>query len=212
MSKIFDDMMRILKQETQVTTGSVLSALMSAASSAGLIVKKDSGSDDAVNLSLPESSNQPVSLNSNTRVGFYDLKPAFANSSSVKMGKNGNWYVRVPIRRKTKGMGSNLYNRARQISMGGTENMSNLLKERPEMDSPFGQLPSNLNTLTGAQDLSGNLTRVKSPSGNGSNYIAFRTVSANSPSNSWIIKYNMDTEEAEDNQKSLEQIVNGVLK
>lgn len=192
--------------------GSVLSAIMSAASSAGLSVKKDSGSDDAVNLSLPESSNQPVSLNSNTRVGFYDLKPAFQSSSSVKYDANGDWYVKVPIRRKKVSMSSSLYNRARQISMGTTETMSNLLKERPEMDSPFGQLPSNLDTMTGKQDLSGNLTRIPMANGRGSTYVAFRTVSAHSPSNSWIIKYNMDTEEAEDNQKSLEQIVNGVLK
>ena len=200
---VFDDMMDGLHESIKVDTGTVLLALIRAANGAGMKAKANS---TGVEISAPSTPSQ-----SNYSVGFYDMKPAFQNSSKVKFSKaTHEWYLRVPIRRKVKSMNSNLYKQARGIGVGTTQKLDNLLNEREETMSPFGQLPSNLNTLTGQQDLSGNLTRLKNPNGRGSTYIAFRTVSANSPANSWIVKYNTDTEELDETQSIFDKIVEGV--
>lgn len=206
MSKIFDDMMDELKRETKIETGTVLLALMKAANASGMMARTQG---DTLVVEQGKSSG---GLSSNTAVGYYDLKPAFQNSKSVRMSKSGNWYVIVPIRRKTKSMATNLYKQARNISMGTTERLENLLENRPEDLSPFGMLPSNLNALSGQQDLSGNITRYSNGKGRGSRYIAFRTVNANSPANSWIVRYNMDTDELDKTQSAFDEIVNGVVK
>lgn len=200
---VFDDMMDGLHESIKVDTGTVLLALMRAANGAGM---KSRASSTGVEIIVPD---EPSS--SNYRVGFYDMKPAFARSSKVNYSKaTHEWYLRVPIRRKVKSMNSNLYKQAMGIGVGTTQKLENLLDEREETMSPFGQLPSNLNTLTGQQDLSGNLTRLNNPNGRGSTYIAFRTVSAHSPANSWILKYNTDTEELDKTQTIFDRIVEGV--
>lgn len=200
---VFDDMMDELHRSVKVDTGTVILALMRAANGAGMKAK---ATPTGVEINVPSTPSQ-----SNYSVGFYDMKPAFQQSSKVKFSKaTHEWYLRVPIRRKVKSMSSNLYKQARGIGVGTTQKLENLLNEREETMSPFGQLPSNLNTLTGQQDLSGNLTRLHNPNGRGSTYIAFRTVSANSPANSWIVKYNTDTEELDKTQTIFDRIVEGV--
>jgi len=196
---IFETIMGEVRRSAKISTGSVLAAILNYANSNGMIATQRG---DEVDVDASSDSG------SNTRMGFYDLKPAFASSTRVQHTKAGAWYMRVPIRRKVKSMSSSLYKQARQIEMGTTEKLENLLGEREELMSPFGQLPSNLNTLTGEQNRWGNLTRIKGPHKNGSTYIAFRTVSAKSPANSWILKYNMDTEELDDTEKNFDKIIN----
>ena len=128
-------------------------------------------------------------LSSPSSYSFYDMKPAFARSKKVKYTPAGNWYLIVPIHRQTKSMDSYVYKQAMamQSSISGvTERIEGLYGDRTQVDSPYGAVP--FNTDTG-----GNLTRYQR---NGySDFIAFRTVSSKSPSNSWIRKINVSKKE-----------------
>lgn len=147
-------------------------------------------------------------VQSNPSLGFVDLKPAFRNSSNVRYSKSAHdWYMIVPIRRKVKSMSSSLYKRARQIEVNSTAYLDNLLEERQPAFSPYGTIPTNYNN--GKQNLGGNLTRIANKNGNGSSYVAFRTVSAKSPMNSWIVRYNLNTDEKD--MKTLSDIIDKVV-
>mgnify|MGYP000961820885 CR=1 FL=1 len=135
-------------------------------------------------------------------IAFYDMKPAFSHSSRVKYTPAGNWYLIVPIHRKTTSMNSYVFKQAMamQESLSGTTDYINdLYGDRNPTDSPFGVIPYNLNT-------GGNLTRYDNTS---TSFIAFRTVSANSPQNSWIRR--IDTSASEEN-KSLVNTLDDLIR
>ena len=141
------------------------------------------------------SSGISAKLKSPHDIAFYDMKPAFARSSKVKYTPAGKWYLIVPIHRKTTSMNSYVFKQAMamQASLSGsTSFIDDLYGNRDPIDSPYGVIPYNLNT-------GGNLTKYTRDSG--STFIAFRTVSASSPANSWIRR--IDTSESEENKSLL---------
>lgn len=127
-----------------------------------------------------------VTIERASRKGLYDLKPAFKHSDKVKYTKAGDWYLIVPIRRTVRSMDpSSVYRQARQIQMDYNTS-TGLTTGTSFVDMLYGvgaqsSAVPELNRTTGG----GNLTRVKK--GNSSQYFAFRTVSAKSPVNAWIV-------------------------
>lgn len=122
-----------------------------------------------------------VAIKRASRQGLVDLKPYFKASPNVQFSKAGQWYMRVPIRRKKSSMSSNLYRQARQIQMDSSGRGTGFLEDLYNTES-YSPAVSQLNRNTD----DGNLTRIKTRK-NSSVYYAFRTVSARSPMNSWIL-------------------------
>lgn len=115
------------------------------------------------------------------RKGLVDLKPYFKSSPNVKYSKAGEWYMKVPIRRKKSSMSSNVYRQAKQIQMGISGSGTDFIRDLYNKESYSSAVPQ-LNRSTD----NGNLTRIKTSS-RASNYYAFRTVSAKTPMNMWIL-------------------------
>lgn len=123
-----------------------------------------------------------------------DLKPLFARSSKVKMtnGPDRHWYMIIPVRASYDKMPSSWQQEADSIpdiapgKNTSTQYMSYLYsKNTGSLDSPTYSM------------FGGNLSRVKSLRGsnssNNSGFIAFRTVSAKSPSSSWLVRRKFNT-------------------
>lgn len=222
MSSLEDQLQEVLKESASAQTSAFGLAMAKALHRLGVSVEIDT-KEHAVTVGIPSATKQQFNqqsaqqqvAQSNTGLGFVDMKPLFKNSSKVQYNKAHEWYVIVPIRRKTRTMSTSLYAAARGIAMNATQNLDDLLTERPVMDSPFGQLPANVQK-DGTQKLSGNLTRVHMDStainrNRGSAYIAFRTVSQKSKPNSWIFHYNQqDTDETQAKLDNLEAIIHAM--
>lgn len=122
-----------------------------------------------------------VTIERAAKQGLVDLKPYFRASPSTQLSKQGNWYMRVPIRRKKSSMSSSLYRQVRQIQLGNSESATGFIHDLYNTES-YSPAVSQLNRSTD----DGNLTRIRTRK-NSSVYYAFRTVSAKSPMNSWIL-------------------------
>lgn len=121
--------------------------------------------------------------------GLLDLKPYFETSKTVKTTKDGGWYVRVPIRRTISSMSNELYTEAKAIDISAGQPVTTQW-----VQSLYGNgtQQSDISLLNYAPK-SNNLTRQKQ--GNGSIYIAYRTVSNNSDPASWILNRAQATED-----------------
>ncbi len=112
---------------------------------------------------------------------MYDMKPAFEHSSKVQYTKEGSWYLIVPIARQTSSMSSQLQKNVEKAFSGAlnfsTQYIDSLVSQRSQIGLPV------------ITKQSGNLTKMKDNLGR-TNYMAFRTVSAKSPIDSWIIGRN----------------------
>lgn len=138
-------------------------------------------------------------------LGILDLKPYFESSPFVKTTKDGGWYLRVPIRRLTSGMSSQLYKEARQIEL-----QSNQTMKTAWINSLYsGRQESSIASLN-YTPVSNNLTRLKNDAGRGTKYIAFRTVSDKSNPASWILNRGQATEDnmSKTLLKNLNRLVN----
>lgn len=110
----------------------------------------------------------------------YDMKPAFAHSTSAKKSKDGGWYATIPFRHTTpnatnvegKNMPRPVYRKAVQLPQWGRLDAKN----SPTSTSSTGYQHKN-NIYHGMQ---------KSPMGQRSQYNTFRTVSSKSPSDAFI--------------------------
>lgn len=115
--------------------------------------------------------------------GVIDLKPFFARSSKKKYNKQGQWYMYIPISMKTRDMSRRLYDELRAVPTTGkskTVAMDYLYDRRKQSPAV-----ANINY----NPKSKNVTIIPQKWGKGTRnqYVAFRTVNANSPANSWII-------------------------
>lgn len=115
--------------------------------------------------------------------GVIDLKPFFAHSSKKKYNKKGEWYLYIPIQIKTRKMSRRLYDDLRSFPTNNrpvTVKMDYLYdrrKQSPAVQS-INYSPKSKNVTIIPREW-GDSTR--------NTYVAFRTVNANSPANSWII-------------------------
>lgn len=118
--------------------------------------------------------------------GVIDLKPFFARSSKKRYNKKGEWYMYIPISMKTRDMSRRLYDNLRSIPTQGKQTtvpmdyLYDRRKTSPAVDK-LNYTPKSKN-VTIIPEKWGKGTRNK--------YVAFRTVNANSPANSWIINRN----------------------
>nr|DAI05684.1 MAG TPA: hypothetical protein [Herelleviridae sp.] len=115
--------------------------------------------------------------------GVIDLKPFFAKSSKKKYNKKGEWYLYIPIKMKTRGMSRRLYDDLRSVPTGTkpitvkTDFLYDRRKQSPSVSS-INYKPKSTNVT---------ILPNKWGDGKRNTYVAFRTVNANSPANSWII-------------------------
>lgn len=132
--------------------------------------------------------------------GVIDLKPFFARSSKKKYNKQGQWYMYIPIRMNTRDMSRRLYDDLRSIQTQGKQTTVKMdyLYDRRKTSPAVPRMNYN--------PKSNNVTIIPQKWGKGTRnkYIAFRTVNANSPANSWIINRN----KVNDNDMSKTMIAN----
>lgn len=118
--------------------------------------------------------------------GIIDLKPYFANSPNRKINKEGKWYMYIPISIKTRDMSRRAYDDLRsqatpQIAGTKTKLYTQYLYDRRRESSAVPSLnykPKDYN-VTAIDKQWGSGTRRE--------YVAFRTVTQDSPPNSWIV-------------------------
>ncbi|AFJ76018.1 hypothetical protein AG2_082 [Listeria phage vB_LmoM_AG20] len=137
--------------------------------------------------------------------GVIDLKPYFAKSNKKKWNQEGNWYLVIPIRLKTRDMSRKLYDDLRKQSSppvgSSTTIVSDFLYDR-RRTSP--SVPSiNYNPK------SNNVTK-KRISNSRTTYTVYRTVTAKSPANSWIV--NRDRVNEEDMSKTMLDRIDRLMK
>lgn len=115
--------------------------------------------------------------------GVIDLKPFFARSSHKKYNRFGQWYMTVPLSKKTRKMSRRMYDdlRSRPIDDKPITVSTKYLYDR------YKQSPSS--SLINYKPKSLNITIQPKKWGNGTRrtYVSFRTVNAKSPVNSWIV-------------------------
>jgi hypothetical protein len=136
-------------------------------------------------------------------LGVIDLKPFFAQSKHKKMKKGGGWYMRVPIKLKTRNMSSRMYKQLNSIDISPDEQrtvISDYLYDRRRVSD---------STMLNYQPKSYNVTKSRAGKKRHS-YVAYRTVSDKSPANSWIV--NRGRVNKDDTSKTFVSNVNRLMK
>lgn len=120
------------------------------------------------------------------KAGIVDLKPYFAKSPKRKVNKQGKWYMFIPISMKTRSMSRRAYDDLRsqstpQLAGSQTKLSTKYLYDRRQTSSAVPSLnyQPKAYTVTAFDRQWGEGTRRE--------YVAFRTVTQDSPPNSWII-------------------------
>jgi len=114
--------------------------------------------------------------------GVVDLKKAFASSPKRKIGKDGTWHLTIPIRIKTSNMSKKTYHDLRTLDLGNKSSktiQTNYIQELAKKEISHPALvpqPPHRNT-----------TKTRSRKSKRASYFIFRTVSAKSPANSWML-------------------------
>lgn len=137
--------------------------------------------------------------------GIINLKPYFARSPHKKYSKDGHWYMSIPIRKKTRNMSRKLYDNLRSKPMSPKSSktvVTPYLYDRRQQSPSSG----NLNYTP----KSNNVTMKSNKDNTRRSYTMFRTVSANSPANSWII--NRNTANEDDMSKTLLKNIDRLMK
>ncbi|AIW03333.1 hypothetical protein CPT_Mater176 [Bacillus phage Mater] len=137
------------------------------------------------------------------KLGVIDLKPYFSRSSHKVMKKGGGWYLRVPIKRKKKDMSKRMYTQLRTTSLGESDSRTII------SDYLYDRRRASGSNMLDYSPKSYNITRQKTGSRK-SVYIAYRTVSNNSPASSWII--NRDRVNSDDTSKTFVRNMNRLMK
>lgn len=137
------------------------------------------------------------------KLGVIDLKPAFARSSKKITKEGGGWYLRVPIRRKSKSMSSRMYNQLRNT------NIEPSTKKNVVSDYLYDGRNLSDATKLNYTPKSHMIEKQKTGS-NRHQYVAYRTVSDKSPTSSWIINRGKVNEE--DTSKTFVSNVNRLMK
>ena len=132
-----------------------------------------------------------ITMRRNVDEGPLDLKPFFKASSKAKSTKDGGWYLVVPIKRKTRSMSHKLYQDIKSSEVGETR-LSDYLYSGPKARKVN---PFNPNERTNS------ITKTRE--GNSTGYVSFRTVSSNSPANSWILNREIDRNEVLDDVRDI---------
>jgi hypothetical protein len=138
-----------------------------------------------------------------SKLGVIDLKPFFAQSSKRKAKEGGGWYLRVPIRLKARKMSSRMYKQLNAIDISPDEQrtvISDYLYDRRRVSD---------SNMLNYKPKSYNVTK-KRVGNNRHSYVAFRTVSSDSPASSWII--NRDRVNSSDTSKTFVSNVNRLMK
>lgn len=140
--------------------------------------------------------------------GVIDLKPFFARSNKKKYNKKGQWYLYIPISMKTRDMSRRLYDELRSVEVpqgqkSKTVKMDYLYDRRKQ--SPAIQ---RINYTPKSKNVT--ILPRKWGEGRRNNYVAFRTVNANSPANSWII--NRSKVNSDDMSKTLLANIDRLMK
>jgi len=137
------------------------------------------------------------------KLDVIDLKPYFARSSKKERKKDGGWYLTIPIKRKTRDMSRRMYDQLRSIDMSPNERqtvVSDYLYDR-RRDSDASMLNYTPRSKNIEKRRSGN---------NRHTYTAFRTVSDESPANSWMI--NRQNVNEKDTSKTFVKNVDRLMK
>lgn len=140
--------------------------------------------------------------------GVIDLKPFFARSSKKKYNKKGDWYLYIPIPIKTRNMSRRMYDDIRGTFIPDSASQvtikTDYLYDRRKTSPAVPRMnykPKSTNVTVFPQ---------KWGSGTRNTYVSFRTVTANSPANSWIINRNRVNED--DMSKSLIANIDRLMK
>lgn len=115
----------------------------------------------------------------------YDMKDGFSRSSYRKKGRSGQWYMRVPFRHYTSGhtnvMPKKVLNLARKLQNGEIIDSSILRDLGVEPGISWTGYAHRATKYDGLRRVVKDYGKTKR-----STYQTFRTVSENSPGNSWI--------------------------
>lgn len=137
--------------------------------------------------------------------GVINLKPYFAMSPNKKYNEDGQWYLYVPMRKKTRNMSRKLYDDLRSKPLnksGSTTVASDYLYDRRKTSPAVRSL--------NYKPKSNNVTINKNKDSTRRTYTVFRTVNANSPANSWIL--NRNTANEDDMSKTLLKNLDRLMK
>ncbi|AMQ66597.1 hypothetical protein BH753_gp115 [Bacillus phage Shbh1] len=137
------------------------------------------------------------------KLGVIDLKSRFALSSKRTLKPKGGWYMRIPIRKQTRGMSRRMYDQLRSIDIAPDQRrtvVSNFLYDNRKQSEA---------SLLNYQPKSYNIEKQRIGSKRHS-YTVFRTVSDKSPVSSWIINRSKVNEK--DTSKTFIRNVNRLVK
>jgi hypothetical protein len=191
--------------ESNTTTKSQMKALGSklvdSTLNTGMMAAKKSGSKDAVVKKKPKYLEVTEKRMSN--LGVIDLKPYFARSPHRVQKEGGGWYLRIPIKRKARGMSRRMYEQLRAIDIAPDERrtvVSDYLYDRRRQSEA---------TMLNYEPKSKNIEKKKSGK-NRHTYTVFRTVSDKSPASSWVV--GRDKVNSDDTSKTFVRNVNRLMK
>jgi hypothetical protein len=113
----------------------------------------------------------------------YDLKEIFARSNKVKHGKNGGWYIDIPMRQGTP----NSVNFSSKIAPG-VYTRAKKLPEWGRMGNTINNVQTSWAGYRHKNDVSSGLTKIPYQQGSRSlnTYMVWRRVSENSDPSSWM--------------------------
>jgi len=137
------------------------------------------------------------------KMGVVDLKPAFSRSSKKILKEGGGWYLRVPIRRKSRDMSRRMYEQLRNTNIEPSD--------RQNIVSSYlydGRKVSDANELN--YKPKSHMIEKKNIGNNRHTYTAYRTVSDKSPSSSWIV--NRDKVNKKDTSKTFVNNVDRLMR
>lgn len=136
-------------------------------------------------------------------LGVIDLKPYFRRSSYSKRTEDGGWYLVVPIQRKSRDMSRRAYDQLRSIDISPSDQKTvvsdYLYDRRRNSDATMLNYTPKYKTIT-----------KKKTGKNRHSYTVFRTVSDESPANSWILNRSKITEDK--TSKTMIENVNRLMK
>ena len=118
--------------------------------------------------------------------GVIDLKPFFAKSAKRKFNKQGNWYLYIPIAVNRRSIKKATYNELKNKPLkNGSQFTTVYSKSLYDNSNSFSHAVPNINYTPKTHNVS--IRERKWGTGTRREYVAFRTVNAKSPANSWII-------------------------
>jgi len=137
------------------------------------------------------------------KLGVIDLKPYFSKSSHKIRKKGGGWYLRIPIPRRKKNMSSRMYNQLRSINIAPEQQRTVI------SDYLYDRRRESGSTMLNYEPKSYNISKQRTGKRKHT-YVAYRTVSNDSPPSSWIL--NRDKVNETDTSKTFVKNVDRLMK